>query len=93
MPKCSDDVCAGRDQVVIATTSERERGGEGVQWEMASVTRTSMLGNLAVCGRFLDASQEMRPEGASSRDRQKGRMGSGAVRCNRRRSEVDGCWC
>jgi hypothetical protein len=24
MPKCSDDVCAGRDQVVIATISDSE---------------------------------------------------------------------
>lgn len=52
-----------------------------------------MLGNLAVGGPFLDASQEVRPEGGGSRDRQKGRMGSGAARCKRRRSDVDRCWC
>jgi hypothetical protein len=28
VPKCSDDVCAGRDQVVIATTSEGEVVGD-----------------------------------------------------------------
>jgi len=42
-----------------------------------------MLGNLAVGGPFLDASQEVRPEGGGSRDRQKGRMGeAGRGRCS-----------
>jgi hypothetical protein len=85
VPKCSDDVCAGRDQVVIATTSEGEVVGDWACPVGGGQCHKDMdAGELGRGGgRFLDAPHEMPTQGAGSRDGQEGRMSSEAVKQSR----------